>query len=148
MTPPRSLQDILDLDSPDLGSNLYSYVSAKKLAGQPFEAIEEEIYLVFSLLLTIEMDGLVDLFHQQYSWRECALVEQILHKLDLNQFAGMFAEAKLIFTDGKELLSEEEYQAINPFDGAGRWQRFEVIGVEMLAEGSQIYLIGERICSY
>jgi hypothetical protein len=112
------------------------------------QPIEEEVYLVLSMLLDIEMEGFVDLFHQLYSWHECSVVEATLRKIDLHNLADLFTEAKLIFSNGKRNLTEEEYQAIDPFGNDERWQRFDTIGKQMLVEGSEIYLIGERICSY
>lgn len=142
------LQEILMLDCSDLEVELYKYVAVKRSAGQLLHPIEEEVYLVISLLLDIEMEGFVDLFHQLYSWRECSVVEATLQKLRLHKLADRFVEARLIYSNGRDDLTEEEYRAINPFDNDVRWQRFDEIGKEILAKESEIYLIGKRICAY
>jgi len=148
MKPVKPFQEILALDCPDLEVGLIGYITLKLNAGQPLLPIEEEMYLVGLMLIDIEMEGFVDLFHQFYSWRQCTVVEAALRKLDLHRLADLFVEAKYIFTKGQRNLTEEEYHSIDIDDGDERWQRFDAIGDEILANDSEIYLIGERICSY
>lgn len=148
MTLTKPLQELLSLDCPDLGVELIGYVTRKLNTGQPLLPIEEEVYLVGLMLAVIEMEGFVDLFHQFYSWRQCTVVEEALRKLDLHKLADLFVEAKYIFTRGQRNLTIEEYHAIDIDDGDERWQRFDAIGDEILANESEIYLIGERICGY
>ena len=148
MAQKKTITEILALNCPELITELYGFVSEKRRTGQALLAIEEETYLALSMLLDIEMEGFVDLFHQLYTLRETYIVESMLHKLELKRLAELFSEARSIFTDGKVELTEEEYKEINPFGHDVRWQRFDEIGNEILAEGSEIFLMGDRVCTY
>jgi hypothetical protein len=144
----KSLLDILNLPPEKFGVELFDYLTTKKGAGYPLTTIEEVAYLLLVLRLDIDMNGFVDLFYQQYSLRECHIVEAGLHVLQLHTLADLFAEAKHIYTDGRTDLTEEQYQTINPFDNRTKWQRFDEIGEQILAEGSEVYLLSERLYAY
>jgi hypothetical protein len=148
MAQKKTIDEILALDCLDLVNELYEFVSEKRRVGQALLAIEEETYLVLSMLLDIEMEGFVDLFYQFYTLRETYVVEAGLRKLELNRLAELFSEARSIFTNGRIELTEEEYKDIYPFGKDERWQRFDEIGDEILAEESEIYLIGDGVCAY
>jgi hypothetical protein len=148
MAQKKTIAEILVLDCPDLVNELYEFVSEKHRTGQTLLPIEEETYLALSMLADIEMEGFVDLFHQFYTLRETDVVEGFLQKLELKRLAKLFAEARSIFTNSRVELTEEEYKEINPFDHDARWQRFDKIGNEILAEGSEVFLIGDRVCAY
>ena len=148
MAQKKTIAEILALDCPDLVYELIEFVSEKRRAGQALLPIEEEIYLALSMLLDIEKQGFVDLFYQFYTLRETYVVESMLRKLELNRLAELFSEVRAIFTNGRIELTEEEYKEIYPFGNDARWQRFDEIGDEILAEESEIYLIGDRVCNY
>ena len=139
---------MLALDCPDLVYKLIEFVSEKRTAGQHLLPIEEEIYLALSMLLDIEKQGFVDLFYQFYTLRETYVVESFLRKLELHRLAELFSEARSMYTNGRLELTEEEYKEVYPFGNDERWQRFDEIGDEILAEDSEIYLIGDRVCDY
>jgi hypothetical protein len=148
MAQKKTIPEILALDRPDLVYELIEFISEKRRTGQVLLPIEEEVYLALSMLLDIEKQGFVDLFYQFYTLRETYVVESVLRKLELNRLAGLFSEARSIFTNGRIELTEEEYKEIYPFGNDERWQRFDEIGDEILAEDSEIYLIGDRVCAY
>ena len=144
----KTITEILALGCPDLVNEFYELVSEKRSSGQDLLPIEEEIYLALSMLLDIEKQGFVDLFYQFYTLRETYVVESFLRKLELNRLAELFSEARLIFTNARLGFTEEEYKEIYPFGNDERWQRFAEIGDEILAEESEIYLIGDCVCEY
>ncbi len=98
--------------------------------------------------LDIEMEGFVDLFYQLYSLRECSIIETHLRAFGLHQLAALFAEAKQLYTGGKLDITDEEYSAIDPFGMDERWQRFDAIGEQILAEDSELYKLEEYVCAY
>jgi hypothetical protein len=133
----------------ELVSEFYSYLIEKKNSKQELNDIEEVVYLLVSMLLDIEMEGFVDLFHQLYSLKDCLVVEDNLRQFGLHKLADLFSEAKLIYINGKLDITQEEYKQINPFildEIHGR--RFDEIGDLILAEDSEIYKIGDCICEF
>jgi hypothetical protein len=148
MQVPQQLDEILTLDGGPFGVAFYDYLVAKKNGGASLHPAEEEAWLLLTMPLDIYMEGFVDLFYQLYSLRDCAIVEACLKKLDLHRLAALFAEAKALYTDGRTDLTEEEYHQIDPFGEDDRWQRFDEIAQDVLAAGSELYLIGERVELY
>ena len=107
-----------------------------------------ETWLLLNMQLDIEMEGFVDLFYQFYSLKDCAVVEASLEKLGLHQLASQFAEAKNIYVEDRSDITEEEYRQVDWTKKNERWSRFDAIGEEILANGSELYLIGDRIEAY
>ena len=142
-----ALAKILELEGGDFEAEFFNYLSAKSLAGT-LQPVEEEAWLILSMLPRIEMEGFVDLFYQLYSVRECATVRQALGRMGLNKLKGQFEEAFSIYVSGKLDIAEEEYRSIDPFGSSDNWSRFDAIGVQMLEEGSELYLVGERTEQY
>jgi hypothetical protein len=142
------LEHILSLEGDEFQVAFYDYLVAKRAAAVPLDPVEQEAWLLLTMLLDIEMEGFVDIFYQLYSLRDCAIVQAGLEKLGLNHLSRLFAEAFSIYVGGKAAITEEEYRQIQPFDRSGPWLRFDAIGEEVLSEGSEIYLIGERVERY
>jgi len=146
----KSLNEILNIaECNELVSGFYSYLVEKKNSKQELNNVEEVVYLLVSMLLDIEMEGFVDLFHQLYSLRDCLVVEHNLRQFELYKLADLFSEAKLIYINGKLDITQEEYKQLNPFfldEIQGR--RFDEIGDLILAENSEIYEIGDCICNF
>jgi hypothetical protein len=152
MQPPLPLADILKLESADFGVPFYGYLVDRKNSGEPLHPVEEEAWLVLTMQLDIEMEGFVDLFYQLYSLRECDIVEATLRKIGLHRLAELFVEAKKLYVGGRTDISQSEYDAIDPWvDTLGKndgWKEFEAIDREIMAEGSEIYLVWPRMEKY
>jgi hypothetical protein len=144
---PEPLSEILQLEGGEFGVAFYDYLVARKNSAEPLGPVEEEAWLLLTMLLDIEMEGFVDLFYQLYSLRECSIVQAGLQKLGLHRLARLFGEAFSIYIDGNADITEEQYRQID-WENGGRWPRFDAIGEEILAEGSEIYLIGDRVEQY
>jgi len=146
----KSLNEILSItDCNELVSEFYSYLIEKKNSNRKLNDIEEVVYLLVSMLLDIEMEGFIDLFHQLYSLRECLVVEQNLRQFGLHKLADLFSEAKSIYIKGKFDITQEEYEQIDPFTlDEMQSRRFEEIGETILAKDSEIYRLGDSVCQF
>lgn len=144
----QPLQELLQLEDVQFAQALYSYLVDKRTTHQSLDEVENVAYLLLTMLLDIEMEGFVDLFYQLYSLEETRVVERYLRYFELNKLAALFAEAKQLYIDGKADITEEEYQAIDPFGDDERWGRFDQIGKEILAADSEIYLLPERVYTW
>ena len=78
--------------------------------------IEHAFELLSSMGWWIATQGFQDLFFQQYTLSDCALVEHTLREIRAIELADLFGEAKQIYLRHKTDLSEEEFQDLNPFD--------------------------------
>jgi hypothetical protein len=146
----KLLNEVFKIDNCDeFVSELYGYLIDKINSHQELNDVEEVAYLLLSMKLDIEMEGFVDLFHQLYSLRECFVVEQSLRKFGLHKLADLFSEAKRIFINGNNNLTQEEYEQIDPFLlGKTQSHRFGEIGDLILAENSEIYKIPDYVCDF
>jgi hypothetical protein len=144
----RRLSEILSLSASEFQLAFYDYLVAKRSRREPLTAVETEGWLLLTMLPHIEMEGFVDLFCQLYTLEECGIVKAALDKLRLRRLASLFAEAFSIYTSGRPDITEEEYRAVDPFGDGPEWRRFDQIDTEILAKGSEIYLIGERVEQY
>ncbi len=144
----KSLQELVTLNNPEFCLQFYDYLIEKINAKQPLHEFEEVSYLLLTMKLDIEMEGFIDLFYQLYSLRECRIVEENLRKFGFNRLADLFVEAKNLYIGGKSDITEEEYRDIDPFDNEDSLRSLDEIGEQIMAEGSGIYLIGERVCEY
>jgi hypothetical protein len=140
---------VLIKDCNELVAEFYFFLSEKNLKYKLNE-IEEVVYLLLNMLSSIEMDGFVDLFHQQYSLRECLIVENSLRQFEFNKLADLFSEAKSIFINNKFDITQEEYEQIPPFAYEERpnGERFNEIGELFLAKDSEIYHLGDGLCKF
>jgi len=146
----KPLNEILNItDCNKLVSEFYAYLVEKKNKNHKLNEIEEVTYLLVSMLLDIEMEGFVDLFHQLYSLRECLVVEQNLRQFGLNKLADLFSEGKSIYINSKFDITPEEYEQIDlsMFDET-QTHRLDEIGEMILAKESEIYEIGDQICQF
>ena len=146
----KSLKDILDLNEPlDFCTKFYQYLIDKRINDKPLNEAEEVAFMLLRMESSIYINGFVDLFYQQYSLRECIIVEEFLKNLGLDKLASLFNEAKMIYIRGQEGITEQAYKDINPFEmGEEQGDRFNEIGEIVLAEGSELYLIPGRIYDY
>jgi hypothetical protein len=146
----KSLHEILNItDCNELISGFYSYLVEKKNSNQKLNDVEDVVYLLVSMLLDIEMEGFVDLFHQLYSLQDCIVVEQNLRRFRLHKLANLFNEAKLIYINGNLDITQEEYKEISPvIPDEIQSRRFEEISDLVLAEDSEIYKIGDCVCDF
>jgi len=146
----KSLNEILNIaECNELVSGFYSYLVEKKNSKRELNNVEEVVYLLVSMLLDIEMEGFVDLFHQQYSLRECLIVEQNLRQFGLHKLADLFSEGKSIYIKNKLDITQEEYENIDlsVFDEAQN-RRLDEIGEIVLAKDSEIYHLGDYVCQF
>jgi hypothetical protein len=150
MSGSKRLEDILSISNCDqLCAALYNYVISKLANNEELSDVEEKIYLLISMLPDIEMEGFIDLFYQFYSLRECIVVEETLKVLGLCNLANLFRKAKDIYLHGNEnILSDQDFHGL--YDHLSEEQRCQIyeIGGEILAEGSEIYQIANRLCQY
>ena len=139
----KPLNEILNIaECNELVSEFYSYLIEKKNSKQRLNDIEEVVYLLLSMLLDIEMEGFVDLFHQQYSLKECLIVEQNLRQFGLHKLADLFSEGKSIYIKSKFGITQEEYEQISlSMLDETQIQRLDEIGEIILARESEIYLV-------
>ncbi|MEX0727852.1 MAG: hypothetical protein WD065_16365 [Planctomycetaceae bacterium] len=146
------LDRILQLSGTDFNIAFYDYLTERKSQESAMSPIEEEAWLVLTLLLDIEMEGFIDLFYQLYSLRDCDIIEDCLKKLGLQKLATQFAEAKFLYTGGRNGITEVDFRGIDPWIDTLADEtaaaRFDAIGNEILAEGSEIYLVDRRVEIY
>jgi len=109
MKTPEPLAEILALDGAEFGPAFYDYLTHKKNGGEPLDAIEDEAWLLLSMLLDIELEGLIDLFYQFYSLRDCDIVEAGLKKLGLHDIGR---RCQAVYTGGRTDITEEEYRGL------------------------------------
>jgi hypothetical protein len=146
----KSLNEILNIaECNELISRFYSYLVEKKNSKQELNDVEEVVYLLVSMLLDIDMEGFVDIFHQQYSLRECLIVEHDLRQFGLHKLADLFSEGKSIYIKNKFDITEEEYEEIDlsTLDEAQN-RRLDEIGEIILAKDSEIYHLGIYVCQF
>ncbi len=148
MNDPNNLEDIQSISNcANLCISFSNYVNVKKANHEELDEHEEKFYLLYGMLSEIEMEGFIDLFHQFYSLRECAIVETTLKEFSLDKLANQFLRAKNIYTQNSGKVSEEYFH--NLFYQLGEEQRRQIyeIGIEIL-EGSEIYQIENKLCHY
>jgi len=146
----KPLNEILNIaECNELVSEFYSYLIEKKNSKQELNDVEDVVYLLVNLLLDIEMEGFVDLFHQQYSLRECLIVEQNLRQFGFYTLADLFSEGKSIYIKSKFDITQEEYRQIDlsTLDETQNY-RLNEIGKIILAKDSEIYHLGDYICQF
>ena len=111
--------------------------------------VEEEAYLILSMLPEAEINGFGSLFYQLYTLQQCATVENGLRKLGLVQIAALFSEAKLIYLRGRTSVTEEEYRELDPFNlDIEQARRFDQISDQIRSGDSGLYYIDDRLCQY
>ena len=146
----KSLNEILEInDCNELVSEFYFFVSDKKSFKLELNKIEEVAYLLLSMLPSIEMDSILDLFHQLYSLDECVVVEKSLRQFELNKLADLFNEAKSIFINNKSNITQEEYKQIDLGTiNENQDRRLDEISKMILAKDSEIYRLGDCLCKF
>jgi hypothetical protein len=133
----------------DLIGTLYDYVLTKVINDEELTDVEEKVYLLVSMLLDSEMEGFVDLFYQFYSLRECAIVEETLRSLGLIKLAKLFRKAKDIYMYANDhISSDDDFHALYLQLTDEQRRQIDEIGDEILAQDSEIYQIGDKLCQY
>lgn len=145
-----SVEDILRIeDSSEFCLALLRHCADKRYRQRvSLTDLEEMAFLVLNLENDILMEGFVDVFYEQYSLRECPIVEDGLRAFGLPVTADLFAEAFRIYVNGELDISDEAYKAVDPFGDDPRWNRFDEIGDLITAPDSEIRQLPDRLASY
>lgn len=148
---PLDLDSIFAIKDPETLSEELGYFILYKgsVARRECTATEKLFLNIEQMPGYIQSGGFGDLFYQMYSLADCARIEEALREMNLAVLADLFAEAKAIYTGHREHLTEEEYQALDPFSfSEEEGERFDEIGELFEADGSEIHLLPFRLATF
>lgn len=144
------LDDLMLLDEPHFGVEFYEYLIDKMAREDELTPLEREAYLLTTLMVDIEMTGLINVFHQTFSLSDCDVVEAGLKKLGLHQLADQFQLAKSIYLQGRSDVTEKEYRSIDFWGDLSETeqQRFDEINKAVVTGDSGFNSIRECLERY
>ncbi len=149
MSAPNCLDNIQSSDCDSLVNAVYVGAVAKVASNEELSNVEEKVYLLTNMLTYSEMEGFISLFDQFFSLRDCIVVEETLSLIGLIKLADLFRRARDIYMGGIQgSLSEDDFHALYLQLSEERLYKINEIGVEILAEGSEIYQIANKLCPY
>jgi hypothetical protein len=141
-------QKLLSVTAPsDFCVDLFRYLTEKKRDGkQPLSHVEQIAYLLLSLEPTIMIGGLLDVYYQEYSLGEIAILQEYLRRLGLCKLASILAEGQSLYTQGRADITEGEYREIYPFTmGEEIGARLAELQEIMTAEDGELCLVRDRV---
>lgn len=149
--PSKTFTEIWEISDPlKFVHELRQYLTDKKIFRKlELNSTENTFYLLAEMQAVIEAEGFVDLFDQEYSLKDCALVENGLRELGLHKLAGLFSEAKSIYTRHNPEITQNMYENLNPFQLPKKeGKRFDQIADEFYKNGSQLFQIPSKLAIY